>query len=243
MLRPDHGLRALAIACALAATGAARADVGAQPFVGWQQAGARGAAKHAQRGSMVDASTLPKGRLAVLTTAGFPFLTVETGYGVSDAWDLRLGVDSLYGSMSAVRAQTRFRFYGERSGFSAAARLDAAYVFTRPDGTIAALTTARNVRVVPAMLASVRTAAHATFFVSLGLGIDLDLHPVAPPLGGTPPVAAVTWSLPMRVGMELPIGRHLAFVTVLGIDMPVASDTTGIPGTLPYFALGLDLAG
>ena len=202
--------------------------------------------------SLLGAPALERGDVGLLATVGFPFLTAEAFYGLSERWGLELRLDSLYLVMEELALGAKWTLFQTRSGDGGVAlRFDAAHAFfsypesAEAGGTGGArwITGQRNDELATSLVVSSRYRYGVTLFFEGTLELTLDTEPVSgPPLSGAPPSFTLGLNAPLRFGAEVPLASHVNLVGVLGIDLHgrtllQAQDSIA----MPYAAVGFDV--
>jgi len=172
---------------------------------------------------------------------GFPYLLFEGGVGLSEASDLRLSVRALYGLMSEIGVAGRVKFFGSRDDFSMGLSLRLSSSIYQPLRSAVFLSGTRDLGVTATFLASKQLSLGANFFVELGSSVEVDLHPQVEALGGAPRTFELVTNLPIHGGVELALGKHLHFISFVGLDIHLGSRhrNLGEPTVLPFLAVAL----
>ncbi len=237
----------LLLCCALptllAPQGASAARRGREPvlFVGWIEASeAEDEERHPD--FLYEAATLRPGTMGIAAGLGFPYLIVDGAVGVTEDTDLRLGVRALYGLMSKIDLQLRWRLHGDRESFALALRAGGGFAFYQPQAVARAVSGTRDISGTLALVASIRSRQSAVFFVEVGGQGAFDIHPEPQALGGIPPPFLVVVNLPVHAGVELRISRSFHLSSIIGVDVHLPSkNRLGEPTVLPYVGVMLDV--
>jgi len=192
---------------------------------------------------LYEAATLRPGTMGIAAGIGFPYLIVDGGVGVTDATDLRVGVRALYGLMSQLELQLRWRLYGDRETFALALRVVGGYAFYQAQRVATAVSGTRDLSSTVGLVASIRSRQGAVFFAEVGGQLAFDFHPEPKALGGIPPSFLLVGNLPLHAGVELRISRSFHLSSIIGLDVHFGSANRGVgePPVMPYVAVMLDV--
>jgi hypothetical protein len=169
--------------------------------------------------------SLGSGHGGVGMELGFPFVSARGVYGVLERLDLGVGVDSVYGLMTEVRASARLMLM-DSSNVSLAFVADGGRAFfLRPPDTeergARYLSGRRDWNVAPGFVASFQGDSPRGWRPYLDVRglLTVDLDPVQrDPLGGVPPAYKVDASVLLRLGAEFPVGERTSYALSFGGD-------------------------
>lgn len=176
---------------------------------------------------------------------GFPWALLRAGYGITDAIDLGIGFNTLYGLANQPSIFGKYRLVGDaRSDFAIAVRTDLEVTFFKdPPGIDRSrwLTGQRDFSVHPGFILSLRTDRGLVFFTDLGVQLNLDTRPLpSGPLSGGQPEASFGANVPLRMGLELPLSRHANLLALWGLDLHFRREDSR---AMPVVELGVTFGG
>lgn len=187
--------------------------------------------------SMLGAPTLGAGRRGQLLYLGYPLLTMQAAFGVTEWLDLGLGFDTFYGAMNEPRALARFRLLGGEDA-NLALMLEGGYAFfADPPGkeTLESrtLTGRRNINFATALRVGSGhpPGRRVRLYLELRyeLSLDLEARPTGP-LGGVPPAVVPGHAGGLHGGAEVPLSETVSVVFQVGFDVHLRpSDATVMP--------------
>ncbi|RKH05431.1 MULTISPECIES: hypothetical protein, partial [unclassified Corallococcus] len=169
--------------------------------------------------------SLGSGHLGVGMELGYPFVSARGLYGVLPALDLGLGVDSVYGLMTEIRAGARFTLLDGANGSLALVVDGGRAFFLRPPDTeqkgARYLSGRRDWNVAPGVVASFQGDGPRSVrpYMDLRCLLAFDLDPIqSSPLSGLPPAWKVDASILLRLGAEFPVGEKTSYAVSVGGD-------------------------
>ncbi|RKI54139.1 hypothetical protein D7X55_30485, partial [Corallococcus sp. AB049A] len=169
--------------------------------------------------------SLGSGHAGVGMELGFPFVSARGVYGVLEHLDLGLGVDTVYGLMTELRASARFTLL-DSDNVSLALVVDGGHAFfLRPPDTedkgARYLSGRRDWNVAPGLVASFQGDSPRAWrpYLDVRALMAFDLDPIQKdPLGGIPPAWKLDASVLVRLGAEFPVGEKTSYAVSLGGD-------------------------
>lgn len=180
----------------------------------------------ANRVSLHGAAPLGSGQRALGLGLGFPLLGGRALMGVTQALDLGLSYETLYGLMHDVRAVARLRF-GTNGMVTGGLAADVGWAFfTR--APVADLRGARwltgrrnwNATLGPVISLQGSEPRASRFFAGARAQLAADTQPVSQePLGGVPPPVVLSLSLLTEAGLEVPVSEWVALAFRVGLDL------------------------
>lgn len=197
--------------------------------------------------SMLAAPTLGAGKRGQLLQVGFPVLSLRGYFGITDSFDLGLGVDSYYFMMNEPRLVARACF-AKGTNWSFGASLEGGYAFFTQRASRESFgsrwwTGRRNINISPAVTLSVQRSRvrAARLLLELRYTLALDTEPYASdPLRGVPNSPIPGHNVALKAGAELPLSPSLAlfFTFMLEVhgrveDFPVTPG--GVAGLITSF--------
>ncbi|WP_208721608.1 hypothetical protein, partial [Corallococcus aberystwythensis] len=169
--------------------------------------------------------SLGSGHVGVGMELGFPFVSARGVYGVLERLDLGLGVDSVYGLMTELRASARATLL-DSPNVSLAFVVDGGRAFfLRPPDTedrgARYLSGRRDWNVAPGFVTSFQGDSPRGWRPYLDVRglFAFDLDPIQrDPLSGVPPAWKLDASILVRLGAEFPAGEKTSYAVSLGGD-------------------------
>lgn len=169
--------------------------------------------------------SLGSGHAGVGMELGFPFVTARALYGVLERLDLGLGVDTVYGLMTELRASARLTLL-DSDNVSLAFVVDGGHAFfLRPPDTedkgARYLSGRRDWNVAPGLVMSFQGDSPRAWrpYLDVRALMAFDMDPVQKdPLSGVPPAWKLDASVLIRLGAEFPVGEKTSYAVSLGGD-------------------------
>ncbi|MBN8228961.1 hypothetical protein JYK02_15735 [Corallococcus macrosporus] len=169
--------------------------------------------------------SLGAGHVGVGMELGYPFVSARGVYGVLDRLDLGLGVDSVYGLMTELRASARLTLM-DSPNVSLAFVVDGGRAFfLRPPDTedrgARYLSGRRDWNVAPGLVASFQGDGPRAWrpYLDVRALFAFDLDPIQrDPLSGVPPAWKLDAAVLVRLGAEFPVGEKTSYAVSFGGD-------------------------
>ncbi|WP_223646975.1 hypothetical protein [Corallococcus sp. EGB] len=169
--------------------------------------------------------SLGSGHIGVGMELGFPFVSARAVYGVLEPLDLGLGVDTVYGLMTELRASARLTLM-DSDNASLAFVVDGGHAFfLRPADTedrgARYLSGRRDWNVAPGLVMSFQGDSPRAWrpYMDVRALMAFDMDPVQrDPLGGRPPAWKLDAAVLIRLGAEIPVGEKTSYAVSLGGD-------------------------
>ncbi|MFB1483264.1 hypothetical protein [Corallococcus sp. RDP092CA] len=169
--------------------------------------------------------SLGSGHMGVGMELGFPFVSARGVYGVLERLDLGLGVDTVYGLMTELRASARLTLL-ESDNVSLAFGVDGGHAFfLRPPDTedkgARYLSGRRDWNVAPGLVMSFQGDGPRAWrpYLDVRALMAFDMDPVQKdPLSGVPPAWKLDAAVLVRMGAEFPVGEKTSYAVSLGGD-------------------------
>ncbi|TSC33744.1 hypothetical protein [Corallococcus sp. Z5C101001] len=187
--------------------------------------------------------SLGAGHLGVGMELGFPFVSARGVYGVLERLDLGLGVDTVYGLMTEVRASARLTLLDGQNASLAFVTDGGHAFFLRPPDTeehgARYLSGRRDWNVAPGLVGSFQGSSPRAWrpYLDVRCLLAFDTHPVLrDPLGGVPPSWELDVSVLVRVGAEFPVGEKTSYAVSFGGDF---RDRPGEAEFMPTLSVGV----
>ncbi|RKG63315.1 hypothetical protein D7V80_31175, partial [Corallococcus sp. CA054B] len=183
--------------------------------------------------------SLGSGHAGVGMELGFPFVSARGVYGVLEHLDLGLGVDTVYGLMTELRASARLTVL-DSDNVSLAFVVDGGRAFfLRPPDTedkgARYLSGRRDWNVAPGLVTSFQGDSPRAWRPYLGVRVLMafDLDPIQEdPLSGMPPAWKLDASVLVRLGAEFPVGEKTSYAVSFGGDFRSRSSDAEFMPTL-----------
>ncbi|WP_375743322.1 hypothetical protein NR800_34305 [Corallococcus interemptor] len=169
--------------------------------------------------------SLGSGHAGVGMSLGFPFVSARGVYGVLEHLDLGLGVDTVYGLMTELRASARLTVL-DSDNVSLAVVVDGGRAFfARPPDTedkgARYLSGRRDWNVAPGLVTSFQGDSPRAWrpFLDVRALMAFDMDPIQrDPLSGMPPAWKLDAAVLVRLGAEFPVGEKTSYAVSLGGD-------------------------
>ena len=179
------------------------------------------------RVSLLGARTVGPGGFAAGFSLGFPTLSARAAVGVLSRLDALVGVDSLYGMMTEVRAGARWMALDGGPRWSLGLAVEGGHAFfLRPasveDKGARYLSGRRNWNVLPGLVGNYQLEGprRARLFFDVRYHLSFDTEPIQrTPLGGLPPSVVSGSAFPLRVGAEVPLSEKTSYSVTVGGDV------------------------
>ncbi|RKG60419.1 hypothetical protein D7X30_05590 [Corallococcus sp. AB011P] len=183
--------------------------------------------------------SLGSGHAGVGMELGFPFVSARGVYGVLEHLDLGLGVDTVHGLMTELRASARLTVL-DSDNVSLAFVVDGGHAFfLRPPDTedkgARYLSGRRDWNVAPGLVASFQGDSPRAWrpYLDVRALMAFDMDPVQKdPLSGMPPAWKLDASVLVRLGAEFPVGEKTSYAVSLGGDFRSRSSDAEFMPTL-----------
>ncbi|WP_242593786.1 hypothetical protein [Corallococcus exiguus] len=183
--------------------------------------------------------SLGSGHAGVGMELGFPFVSARGLYGVLEHLDLGLGVDTVYGLMTELRASVRFTLL-DSDNVSLAFVVDGGHAFfLRPPDTedkgARYLSGRRDWNVAPGLVASFQGDSPRAWrpYLDVRALMAFDMDPIQKdPLSGVPPAWKLDASVLVRLGAEFPVGEKTSYAVSFGGDFRSRSSDAEFMPTL-----------
>ncbi|RKG85839.1 hypothetical protein D7W82_18445, partial [Corallococcus sp. CA049B] len=183
--------------------------------------------------------SLGSGHGGVGMELGFPFVSARGVYGVLEHLDLGLGVDTVYGLMTELRASARFTLL-DSDNVSLAFVVDGGHAFfLRPPDTedkgARYLSGRRDWNVAPGLVTSFQGDSPRAWrpYLDVRALMAFDMDPIQKdPLSGMPPAWKLDASVLVRLGAEFPVGEKTSYAVSFGGDFRSRSSDAEFMPTL-----------
>lgn len=206
----------------------------------------------AEHRELFDAEGLGPGRFGAFVGGGFPVLTAALGYGLTPDLGLLLRVDSFYFETAELTLSGRWTLrHGGPTRLSLAVHFDAGGTyFDTPEAAETGngerwFTAESDLLTGAGVIVSGRSLLGTTLFFDGTLQVTGDTESPPQALGGSPPALALGANALLHFGASLPLGRHLNFLALLGLDLHfralTLSGQSGQSIAMPFAGLGLEL--
>jgi hypothetical protein len=192
----------------------------------------------AQVGTPLSAGTYRAGKIGFAGWVGFPYLSIEGGYGIADRFDLSLFARAAWSDIQRVGLKGRFRLSqpGSPSGFAVRASIDS---WTgRPSRTDwIQITGLQDVTGTLDGVFSWSTPRGTVMSISGGVQLVGNRQPPVTPLGGIPPSIVFGPNAILRLSAEIPHSSGVLFAFDFGFDIHLSGFDDAI--AMPAFSVGI----
>ncbi|MBZ4414948.1 hypothetical protein K8638_00475 [Myxococcus sp. RHST-1-4] len=196
------------------------------------------------RVSLLGARTMGTGGFAAGFSLGFPLLSARAAVGVLPRVDALVGVDSLYGMMTELRAGARWMMLDGGPRWSLGLAVEGGHAFfLRPasveDKGARYLSGRRNWNVQPGIVGNVQLkgARAPRLFFDVRYHLSFDTEPIQrTPLGGLPPAVVTGSAFPLRVGAEMPLSEKTSYSVTVGGDVRTRPEDADF---MPVLSVGI----
>lgn len=196
------------------------------------------------RVSLLGARTVGTGGFAAGFSLGFPLLSARAAVGVLPRVDAVVGVDSLYGMMTELRAGGRWMVLDGGPRWSLGLAVEGGHAFfLRPasveDKGARYLSGRRNWNVQPGLVGNLQLQGPraARLFFDVRYHLSFDTEPLQrTPLGGLPPSVVTGSAFPLRVGAEVPLSEKTSYSVTLGGDLRTRPEDADF---MPVLSVGI----
>ena len=193
--------------------------------------------------SLFGGPALGQGRAAAAASVGFPYLGARLAVGALSWLDLGLQVESVYGSLTDVRATARAQLLNG-GGWALGVVADGGPAFFVQPAQVERrglrwLTGRRNWNTAPGLVVSFQgqNPRASRLFLDARVSFAFDTEPFQrDPLGGVPAAVQVSWNVPVRMGAEIPFSRWTSILFSFGFDAHTRPDDSTL---MPTLTLGL----
>ncbi|GMU03020.1 hypothetical protein KH5H1_71400 [Corallococcus caeni] len=169
--------------------------------------------------------SLGSGHVGVGMELGYPFASARAVYGVLEPLDLGLGVDTVYGLMTELRASARLTLMDSQNVSLALVADGGRAFFLRPPDTedrgARYLSGRRDWNVAPGLVASFQGDGPRAWrpYLDVRALFAFDLDPIQrDPLSGVPPAWKLDAAVLVRLGAEFPVGEKTSYAVSFGGD-------------------------
>jgi hypothetical protein len=196
------------------------------------------------RVSLLGARTVGAGGFAAGFSLGFPTLSARVALGVLPRVDALVGVDSLYGMMTELRAGGRWMVLDGGPRWSLGLAVEGGHAFfLRPasveDKGARYLSGRRNWNVLPGLVGNLQLEGRrrARLFFDARYHLSFDTEPIQrTPLGGLPPSVVSGSAFPLRLGAEVPLSEKTSYSVTVGGDLRTRPEDADF---MPVLSVGI----
>ena len=192
----------------------------------------------AQVATPLSAGTYRSGKVGFAGWVGFPYLSVEGGYGISDRVDLSLFGRAAWADIQRVGVKGRVRLSspGSSSGFALRGSVDTwTHRPVRTDWV--QITGLQDFTGTLDGIFSWSTPRGTVMSVSGGVQLVGNRQPPVTPLGGIPPSVVFGPNAIVRLSAEIPHSSGLLFAFDFGFDIHLSGFDDAI--AMPAFSVGI----
>lgn len=193
-------------------------------------------ASRALGGTLHSAAAMGEGGLAVGADVGFPYLTVEAAYGLSQSLDLATRLRTGWGRMQRAGVGVRWGLRNEST--ATALRIDVdALLQTAPERPWDVFTGLYDASLSGSFLHSWYTSEGTVLTLEATLeAVGYNMAPLEP-LGGTRPFLTFGPNVAFRLGVEWPLPKGVWLAMDLGMRLHMTGFQSN--AALPMFSVGL----
>lgn len=192
----------------------------------------------AQIATPLSAGTYRTGKVGFAGSVGFPYLSVEGGYGFTDRFDLSVFGRAAWADIQRIGLKGRVRLSSpdSPSGFALRASIDS--WTKRPSRTDwIQITGLQDLTGTLDGVFSWSTPRGTVMSVSGGVQLVGNREPPVTPLGGLPPAIVFGPNAVVRLAAEIPHSSGLLFAFDFGFDIHLSGFDDAI--SMPAFSVGL----